>query len=150
MHGERSLALHCIEQHACTTNDRIEQDAQRSSRMQTQRSARMHRVRCMTMQQSACITIECTDARCMPIERSRRCNEHNAPEDNEPEILNEQSRQAKDKASESSQHPEVIKHRASCALTSHSGVVQYVTLRRVGHSAHNHIRVSFSSFQRPE
>ena len=56
----------------------------------------------------------------------------------------------KTRASESSQHPEVIMHRASCTLTSHSGVVQYVILRRVGHSAHIHIRVSFSSFQRPE
>ena len=94
MHSERSLALHCIEQHACTTNDRIEQDAQRSSEMQTQRSARMHRVRCMTMQQSACIKIECTNARYLPIERSRRCNEHNASEDNKSLILNKQPRRS--------------------------------------------------------
>ena len=120
-HARATIPVHCSEQPASTVNDlsrciaSSSMHAQRTishragcitvERMQTQRSARMHRVRCMTMQQSACMPIECKDAICTQIERSRQCNEYDASEDNDYLILDEQSRQAKNKASESSQHP---------------------------------------------
>ena len=86
----------------------------------------------------------------MPIERSRRCNEINAPEDNESEILSEQSRQAKDQASESSQHPEVIMHRASCILTSHSWLYNMYHYAASATQLTITFEFAFSSFQRPE
>ena len=120
-------------------------------RMQTQRSARMHRVRCKTMQQSACMPIECKDARCTQIERSRQCNEYDASEDTEYLILNEQSRQAKNKASESSQHPKS----ANTAHHTHRSS-QRSWLYSMYHYAASATQLtftfefSFSSVQRPE
>ena len=142
MHGERSLALHCIEQHACTANDLA------SSRMHDDRanadatickhaSSTMHDVATIRMHTDRVQGCKMHADRTIASMQRVRCIRRQRVHDLERAIKTK----PKDKDLRVKPDAEVIIHRASCILTSHSGVVQYVTLRRVGHSAHIHIRV---------